>query len=632
MGNNKSISSKNLRKEFLNFFKKRGHTIVASSSLIPEDPGVLLTTAGVQQFNLYLGGERDIINDFGNHHLTSCQKCFRTDDIEEVGDALHYTFFEMLGNWSIGLDEEGRYFKEGAINLSYEFLISYFNIPLSRIWITIFEGNETISEDSKSKELWKRIGVPEEKIKKFGIEENFWGPVAETGACGPCSEIHYDRGQEYGCGSEECGPNCPYCDRFIELWNLVFMEFYREVKEIPSDSSNQDTQKEYKYLPLPQKNVDTGMGLERLVIILQNKPSVYETDLFAPVIEELENKASEAKPYAYYTRAYRIIMDHMRGACFLITEGIAPSNLSRGYILRKVLRRSLRYARNLELPEDWFVDIIGKLIEIYEDPYPELRKSQEEIIKVVSQEQAKFKETLDKGFKEFDKLLKKLSKEERCIINGKEAFDLYQSYGFPLEVTEDLAGENGFKVDREAFEKAYREHQEISKKGAKKKFGGHGLEEDKPEEAKESIIKLHTATHLLHAALRQVLGEDVKQMGSDINEERLRFDFSFERKIGFEELQQIEELVNKKIEENLEVNKEEMSFQEALDSRALAFFKEKYPERVTVYSIKDSEEKEFSREICRGPHVKNTGELGKFKIISEKSAAKGIRRIKATLE
>ena len=601
------MTSTELRQKFLKFFEKKGHKIAPSSSLLPTDPSVLFTTAGMQQFSLYLSGEKDVLKDFGTRYLTTCQKCFRSDDIEEIGDDTHNTFFEMLGNWSIGQDEKGYYFKEEAIKYALEFLVDELGLNENRFYITIFKGtphhpaetggagqDKDIPRDNESEKIWLKQGIPKERIKEFGEEDNLWGPVGETGICGPCSEIHYDRGEEFGCNRKDCGPNCLHCQRFMEIWNLVFMEY--------------DKAQNGKYKSLPQRNVDTGMGFERICSILQKKSSVCETDLFLPIIQEIEKKCS--KKYEREKRIFRILADHLRGASFLISEGIVPSNLGREYILRRILRRSIRYAKVLNLTENWYVEPIKKISEIYKGIYPEVKSKETDILTIIQKEEEKFEKTLEKGLKETTSIITKGD------ISGRQAFDLYQSYGFPIEMTKELAKEHNRQVDEKGFEQALKKHQEISRAGKEKKFGGGG----------EFSPRHHTATHLLHSALRKILGNQIKQMGSDITSERLRFDFSFDRKLTLEEIKKIEDLVNQKIKQDLEVKKQKMSYENAVKAGALAFFKERYPEKVTVYSIND-----FSKEICAGPHIKRTSELGQFKIIKQESSSAGIRRIKAIL-
>ncbi len=590
--------SKNLRKNFLDFFEKRGHKIVTSSSLLPSDPTVLFTTAGMQQFTLYLAGGRDPIEKFGTRHLASCQKCFRTDDIDKVGDDIHHTFFEMLGNWSIGQDQEKGYFKKRMIKYALEFLVGVLNIDKNRIWVTIFKGEKNIPKDERSKKIWQENGVLRERIGEFGIEENFWGPVGKTGPCGPTSEVFYDRGKEFGCKNPDCGPNCHHCQRFVEIWNLVFMEYIKD--------------EDGNCRLLSQKNIDTGIGFERLVAILQKKPSAYETDLFLPIIQEL-GKIS-FKKYEEEKRNFRILADHIRGTVFLIAEGIFPSNVERGYVLRRILIRAIRFGRLLNLPKNFLIPLAQKVIEIYEDTYPEVKSKETDILTILQNEEEKFEKTLEKGLKQFEKI------SAKGDISGIDAFHLFDTYGFPLELTQELAKERKLEIDIEGFKEAFEKHREISRAGAEKKFGGVGRE------ATYEATRLHTATHLLHTALRKILGPHAKQMGSDITSKRLRFDFSHPQKMTAEEIKKIEDLVNQKIKEDLVVKKEEMRYEEAIKSGALAFFKERYPEIVKVYSIGN-----FSKEICAGPHINRTSELGKFKIVKEESSGAGIRRIRAIL-
>ena len=593
------MSSKKLRGEFLSFFEKRGHKVVPSSSLIPTDPSVLLTSAGMQQFVLYLAGEKDPIQDFKTRHLASCQKCFRTLDIDEVGNDVHHTFFEMLGNWSIGQDPKTGYFKEGAIKYALEFFVDELKLDKNRFWTTVFKGEKGIPRDEESIKIWEEKGISKERIKEFGLEDNLWGPVGESGPCGPTSEIHYDRGEIYGCGKEGCGPNCPNCNRFVELWNLVFMEYLKTGKG--------------EYQLLSQKNVDTGIGFERLVAVLQKKDSGYETDLFWPMIQEIEKSSN--KKYKEERKNFRIIADHIRGAVFLISEGIFPSNVERGYVLRRILRKAIRYGKVLGLGSGFLIPLAQKVIEIYKDIYPEVKSKEADILTVIQKEGEKFEKTLAEGLKQFEKIAAKGD------ISGIDTFHLYDTYGFPLELTEELAKEKGLTVDKKSFEEAFKKHQEVSRAGVEKKFGGVG------KEAGYQVTKLHTATHLLHRALREVLDLQVKQMGSDITPQRLRFDFSHPQKMTAKEIKKVEEIVNQKIKEDLEVKKEEIAYKKAIEQEALAFFKEKYPPIVTVYSIGN-----FSKEICAGPHVSRTFELGRFKIIKEESSGSGIRRIRAILE
>jgi alanyl-tRNA synthetase len=563
------MTSKKLRQEFLRFFEKKGHKIVPSSSLLPTDPSVLFTTAGMQQFKEYYTGKK---SPYGNR-VVSIQKCFRTSDIEEVGDAVHVTFLEMLGNFSFG-----DYFKEEAIKFAYEFLFKKLKLPLKEAIFTVFRGDKEVPPDQDSIEIWKRLGIPEEKIKKCGRADNFWGPTGKAGPCGPTTEIHF---------------------RGVELWNLVFNEYHQDENR--------------NLTLLKQKGVDTGMGLERLAMAFLEKPSVFETDLFLPILKEIEKNSPE--PYSQNPKPYRIIADHIKASVFLAAEGVLPSNVEQGYILRRVLRRAIRFGQLLRFPENFLIPIAKKVIEIYKEQYPEIKSRETDILTVIQAEEEKFSKTLARGLKQFEKTA------SLGDISGIDAFHLFDTYGFPLELTEELAKEKRLKVDKEGFEEAFRHHKEISRAGAEKKFGGVG------KEASYESAKLHTATHLLHAALRKVLGGHVKQMGSDITPQRLRFDFTHSQKMTDKELKEVEDLVNQKIKECLEVKKEEMSHEEALKRGALAFFKDKYPGEVSVYSMSD-----FSKEICAGPHVENTGELGHFKIVKEESSGAGVRRIRAILE
>ena len=586
----------------MNFFEKKGHKIIPSSSLLPkDDPSVLLTTAGMQQFKPYYVGAKDAQKDFGAPKTASCQKCFRTSDIDEVGDESHLTFFEMLGNFSFGYPKaEKSYFKKEAVATAFEFITKEMNLEID--CVTVFAGDAEVPYDSESFEIWKNLGLPEEKVKKRGREDNFWGPTGEEGPCGPTTEIYVSAG-----------------GKSVEIWNLVFNEFYRR--------------KDKTLEPLAQKGVDTGMGLERLAMASQKAKNVFETDLFAPIFKKLKALCLKKDLDGRGERHLRIIADHLKSASFLVSDGVIPSNLGAGYVLRRVLRKSIRYAKMLDLPADWFVKIFDQVAEIYAGVYPELNNKQSEILTVIKNEEEKFSKALEKGTKEFEKVIEKIKIEqadpEHREISGIAAFALFERYGFPLELTGEMAAEKGIAVDEKGFWEEFKKHQEISRAGAEKKFGGHGLEagaESRLEE-KEKITKLHTAAHLLHAALREILGEDVRQMGSDINSERLRFDFSHISKIPPEKIKKIEDLVNQKISENLPVKKEIMAYEEAIKSGALAFFKEKYPEIVTVYSVND-----FSKEICGGPHIQNTSEIGKFKIIKEESSSAGVRRIKAVIE
>ncbi|MEK7519302.1 MAG: alanine--tRNA ligase [Patescibacteria group bacterium] len=557
------MTSKELREKFLSFFEKRGHQIVPSSSLLPSDPSVLFTTAGMQQFKEYFLGKS---SPFGAN-VATCQKCFRTSDIDEVGDDTHLTFLEMLGNFSFG-----GYFKEEAIQLAYEFLFKELKIPKEEAIFTVFEGYEKVPLDQESIQIWQNLGIPDNKIKKCGRADNFWGPTGLEGPCGPTTEIYING---------------------VEVWNVVFNEYYQDQKG--------------NLTFLNQKGVDTGMGLERLAMIVQKKKNVFETDLFLPILTEILGQDERVK---------RIIADHIKGAVFLIADGILPSNIERGYILRRILRRAIKYGKPLNLPKNFLIPLAKKVIEIYRDIYPELFSKETDILTVIQDEEEKFEITLFKGLKQFEKI------SQSGEVKGEAAFHLFDTYGFPLELTLELAKEKNLKIDIKGFNEAFDKHREISRAGVESKFGGHGLGQD----ATGVTVNLHTATHLLHQALRQILGNHVKPMGSDITSERTRFDFSHSQKMTDEEIKKVEELVNQKIKEDLEVKREEMSYDDALKSGAMAFFKKKYPERVTVYSIGN-----FSKEICGGPHVKRTLEIGHFKIIKEERSGARVRRIRAVL-
>lgn len=580
------MTSDELRQKYLKFFEKKGHKIIPSASLVPEhDPSVLFTTAGMHPLVPYLLGQPHP----AGKRLVNYQKCLRTDDIDEVGDAIHHTFFEMLGNWSLG-----DYWKQEAIAYSYEFLTKELQLEPERIYVTCFGGDKDAPKDIESAEIWKSLGIPDERIYFYGKKENWWGPVGETGPCGPDTEIFYEL------PSQPCSPNCQpscNCGHFSEIWNDVFMQYNKTA--------------EGKFEPLKQKNVDTGMGLERVLAVAQGLDDDYQTELFLPAIQKIE-ELSNLK-YTDHLKEFRINADHLRAAVFIIADGVAPSNKERGYVLRRLIRRAALQLKRLDITDlkKAGLEIAEVFIQIMGPVYPELENNHTSIIQIIEVEINKFNQTLDRGLKEFNKLPE---------INGKIAFDLFQTYGFPLELTEELAAEKGFKIDPEEFRKEFEKHRELSRKLSAGMFKG-GLGEQS-----EVTTKYHTATHLLHAALRQILGEHVQQKGSNITTERLRFDFSHPEKLTEEQLKQVENLVNQKIKENLPVSDEEMDKEDALKCGALGFFTEKYGDRVRVYSISD-----FSKEICGGPHIKNTGELGAFKIIKEESAGAGIRRIYAIL-
>lgn len=591
----KPLKSYELREQYLNFFKEKGHSVISSASLIPEnDPSVLFTTAGMHPLVPYLLGEK---HPNGNR-LTDVQKCVRTGDIDDVGDATHCTFFEMLGNWSLG-----DYFKKESITFSFEFLTKTLGIPVEKLAVSVFAGDQDAPRDEESAGVWHSLGIPKDKIFYLPKENNWWYAGA-TGPCGPDTEIFVDTGKE-AC-SEECSPACD-CGKYVEIWNNVFMEFYRNERG--------------EFENLKQKNVDTGMGLERTICMLNGYKSVYETDLFADVIELLESLSN--KKYGENedtTRAMRIIADHIRTATFILGDdiGIVPSNVDQGYILRRLIRRAYRFARLIDLDSIDLVKVSEKFIENYKAVYLELERNKDRVLKELSVEIERFSKTLENGLKELEKVLKYVQGD---TLNGKTAFRLYDTFGFPIEITEELAHEKGFKVDLEGYEKASREHQLKSQAGAEQKFKG-GLAD-----SGEATTNLHTATHIMLACLKKLLNDnDIHQKGSNITAERLRFDFNFDRPLTDEEKTTLESMVNEVIERKIDVICEEMTVEDAKNSGATGIFDSKYGERVKVYTIGN-----VSKEICGGPHAKNTGDLGKFVIKKEQSSSAGVRRIKAVL-
>lgn len=591
----KPLKSYELREQYLNYFKEKGHSVISSASLIPEnDPSVLFTTAGMHPLVPYLLGEK---HPNGNR-LTDVQKCVRTGDIDDVGDATHCTFFEMLGNWSLG-----DYFKKESIAFSFEFLTKTLGIPVEKLAVSVFAGDQDAPRDEESAGVWHSLGIPKDKIFYLPKENNWWYAGA-TGPCGPDTEIFVDTGK-VAC-SEECSPACD-CGKYVEIWNNVFMEFYRNERG--------------EFENLKQKNVDTGMGLERTICMLNGYKSVYETDLFADVIELLESLSN--KKYGEdedTTRAMRIIADHVRTATFILGDdiGIVPSNVDQGYILRRLIRRAYRFARLIDLDSIDLVKVSEKFIEKYKAVYLELERNKDRVLKELSVEIERFSKTLENGLKELEKVLKYVQGD---TLNGKTAFRLYDTFGFPIEITEELAHEKGFKVDLEGYEKASREHQLKSQAGAEQKFKG-GLAD-----SGEATTNLHTATHIMLACLKKLLNNnDIHQKGSNITAERLRFDFNFDRPLTDEEKTTLESMVNAVIERKIDVICEEMTVEDAKTSGATGIFDSKYGERVKVYTIGD-----VSKEICGGPHAKNTGDLGKFVIKKEQSSSAGVRRIKAVL-
>ncbi len=594
----KKLTSESLRQLYLDFFASKGHKVIPSASLIPEnDPSVLFTTAGMHPLVPYLLGEK---HPEGTR-LTDVQKCVRTGDIEEVGDASHLTFFEMLGNWSLG-----DYFKESAIPWSYEFLTGkdYLDIPVSELAVTVFAGDDDAPRDETSAKLWEECGIPKEKIFYLPKKNNWW-IAGTTGPCGPDTEMFIDRG--FAPCHDGCDPSCD-CGKYLEIWNNVFMEFFKDENG--------------HYSKLKQKNVDTGMGLERVLCISNGYETVYETDPFTGAkakIEELTGKKYGESPEI--TKAFRIILDHVRTATFLIGDqkGIVPSNVDQGYVLRRLIRRAVRFGRTLGLPEGSLAKIAATYVEKYKNAYEEIKQNEQKIYDELNKEEEKFSRTLSDGLREFNKVVSHL---QGNLFPGKTAFRLYDTFGFPLEITEELAKEQGFTVDKEGYKEAEKVHIEKSKIGSDQKFKG-GLAEQN-----ETTARLHTATHLLNAALKSVLGDDgINQRGSNITVERLRFDFNFPRKLTAEELKRVEDRVNEAIAANVPVTLEEMTVEEAKDQGAVGIFTSKYGEKVKVYTMG-----KYSKEICGGPHAKTTGELHHFKIVKEEASSAGVRRIKAILD
>lgn len=595
----KNVNAKQLRQMWFDFFRKHGHAIIGSASLIPEnDPTVLFTTAGMHPLVPYLLGEKHP----AGVRLADVQKCVRTGDIDEVGDASHCTFFEMLGNWSLG-----DYFKDEMIPWSYEFLTSpeYLGIDPKRLAVSVFAGDADCPRDERSAELWEKAGIARDRIFFLPKENNWWGPAGITGPCGPDSEMFIDNGQPKCC--DECSPACD-CGKYLEIWNDVFMQFNKTV--------------DGKYEPLKQKNVDTGMGLERTLCILQGKKSVYETDLFAPIIAAIESIGSgKYGSDEETTKAIRIVADHIRTSVFMIGDekGVACSNVDQGYILRRLLRRAVRFAKKLDIEIGKLTVVAEAVIEEYKDVYPELEINRDRIVNEITAEEERFERTLQGGIKEFEKLCHYLVGD---TISGKASFKLYDTYGFPIEMTVELAKEKGLKVNIDDFNKAFAEHQQKSHAGAEQKFKG-GLADHS-----EATARLHTATHLMHRALKEVLHDDnANQKGSNITEERLRFDFTFPRALTPEEIREVEDKVNEAIKADVPVVCEEMTVEEAKEQGAVGLFAAKYGEKVKVYTMG-----KYSKEICGGPHASHTGELGHFRIVKEQSSSAGVRRIKAVLE
>jgi len=610
------MTANELRQKFLDFFKSKEHTIIPSASLVPEnDPSVLFTTAGMHPLVPYLLGEKHP----AGKRLVDAQKCVRTGDIDEVGDNRHLTFFEMLGNWSLG-----DYFKEDAIKLSWEFMTEpkWLGLDPQRIYVTVFKGEDGIPRDEDAIGIWKNIftnaGISSEiagdgevikeniRIIPLGKNDNFW-IAKEIGPCGGDTEMFYDTRPDEGAFN---GKFSDYVDNFrlIEIWNDVFMEFNKTA--------------DGKYEKLSQQNVDTGMGLERTLAVLNGKADVFETELFQPIFDKIKELSS--KSYEPEAKSYRIIADHLKTATFMLADGVIPSNVKQGYVLRRLVRRAVRYGKQLGIENNFTKEIAKIVIRMYSNTYTELRENENKIFEELEKEENKFRKTLEQGLKEFENQKSKIKMQNdnaKLKIPGKVAFDLYQTYGFPLELIEELGREEGFSIDIGEYDKLFKEHQEKSRTASAGQFKG-GLAD-----TSDATKKLHTAAHLMLAALRKVLGDHVLQKGSNITTERLRFDFSHPEKLTPEEIKKVEDLVNKQIQKNLPVVCEENTLEEAKQEGAMGVFESKYGEKVKIYTINN-----FSKEICGGPHVDNTSELGKFKITKEESSSAGVRRIKAILE
>ena len=594
----KKMTSGELRSMWLNFFKSKGHAVIPSASVIPEnDPTVLFTTAGMHPLVPYLLGSKHPAGT----RLTDVQKCIRTGDIDEVGDASHLTFFEMLGNWSLG-----DYFKKEMIAWSWEFLTSpeYLGLDKDKLAFTVFEGEGDIPRDDEAANYWMENGVKKENIYFLPREHNWWGPAGQTGPCGPDTEMFIIKDQP-PCGPD-CSPACS-CGRFLEIWNDVFMQYNKTA--------------DGQYVPMAKKNVDTGMGLERTVCTLNGCKTVYETDAFTNIIAKIsELSGKHYDDDEATTKAFRIVADHLRTSTFIMGDprGVSPSNVDQGYVLRRLIRRAVRFGMQLGMPEGFTAEIGKVVINQYAEVYPELKQNENFVLEQFKLEETRFARTLRQGEREFEKAVSRMG--ENKVIDGVVAFNLYATYGFPIEMTRELAKEHGLTVDEAGFEKHFAEHQKSSHAGAEQRFKG-GLADSSAQSA-----RLHTATHLLHAALRRVLGDEVAQKGSNITPERLRFDFSFGRKVTKDELAQVEALVNEWIKADVPVVMTETTVEEAKKEGAIGLFESKYGERVRMYTMG-----EYSKEICGGPHASHTGELVSFKILKEESSSAGVRRIKAVI-
>ena len=603
----KNITADELRDLYLGFFKSKGHAVIPGASVIPEnDPTVLFTTAGMHPLVPYLMGAME---HPAGKRLTDVQKCIRTGDIDEVGDAAHLTFFEMLGNWSLN-----DYFKKEAISWSFEFLTEHLGFKPEQLNVTVFRGEGREGEegyipaDEEAVAIWKSLGIPEERIFRLPREDNWWGPAGTTGPCGPDTEMFIDTGKE------KCGPGCRpgcHCGKYIEIWNDVFMQYNKNEKG--------------EFVPLGRHNVDTGMGVERTVCMMSGAPTVYDTEIFAPImakIDELANVPADMDP-ADVLKARRVIADHMRTATFILCDpkgGVKPGNIGANYVLRRLIRRAVRFARMIGIAEGFTVKLAETICNKYSHVYPELKANLEQCRLDLEAEEKRFNATLDKGEAMYKKVAEQLKAHGQSQISGKTAFKLYDTFGFPLEMTVEMATKDGLTVDKEGFDEANRKHQELSRTTSAGSFKA-GLQDNS-----EVVTRMHTATHLLHAALHKVLGPTANQKGSNITAERLRFDFTWPEPMTAEQKAEVERLVNEWIAAGIEVSKKTTTVEEAKAEGAMALFGSKYGDQVTLYTIGD-----VSKEICCGPHVANTKELGGFKILKEQSSSAGVRRIKAVV-
>ncbi|MBI4789762.1 MAG: alanine--tRNA ligase [Chloroflexi bacterium] len=586
------MNASELRESYQRFFEERGHKRIPSASLMPEnDPTVLFTTAGMHPLVPYLLGEPHPLG----RRLVNAQKCLRTDDIDEVGDASHLTFFEMLGNWSLG-----DYFKQESLTWSYEFLTRVLAIDPARLAVTVFAGDADAPRDDESAGIWRALGIPEPRIHFLPKRDNWWGPAGATGPCRPDSEIFFDTGRPDHPG---CAPGCG-CGKWFEIRNHVFMEY--------------DKTAEGRYRKLKQRNVDTGMGVDRTVAVLNGYDDVFHVETLAPLIARVE--ALSGRRYEENRKAFRVIADHVRAATFAIADGAYPSNVEAGYVVRRLIRRAVRFGRDLGIQRSFCADLSTLVLATFGPCYPELEQNRARIGDALEQEEQKFKGTLERGLREYHKVVERIRESHATMIAGAEAFDLFETFGFPLPLTVELAREQGLTVDEQTFERLYQEHRAISRRGMESKFKG-GLADHAA-----ATTRLHTATHLLHQALRQVLGPSVHQMGSNITAERLRFDFSYPEKLTAEQIQTTEDIVNQQIANDLTVSVAVTTLDQAKQSGALAFFGDKYGEQVKVYSIGS-----FSKEVCGGPHVARTGELARLKIVKQESVGQGVRRLRAVL-